>query len=137
MPFRGLIPDGTAIVSPLNPRMSFSRTLRRILGPVKPAGLVPLHICQDCRGDFVHDTAWEDETGRARRVYLRCGACGHARDVVVGPEAEAILNRALDRRFGELAEAADRLERENMNAWVDSFTGALRHDLIDAMDFSA
>jgi hypothetical protein len=116
--------------------MSFSRAVRRILGPVKPVGHVPLHVCQACRRDFVHPTGWKDEAGRARRVYLRCGACGHAREAVVGPDAEKLLTRALDKRFGMIAEAADRLEQELMADWVDEFAGALRHDLIDASDFS-
>lgn len=117
--------------------MSFSGRLRRFLGPVKPIGNVPLHVCQQCHRDFVHPTAWEDETGRARRVFLRCGACGHTRDVVVGPEGELLLKRAMDQRLGALTEAAERLERDNMTDWVDSFAGALRHDLIDATDFAA
>jgi hypothetical protein len=116
--------------------MSFSRAVRRILGPVKPVGDVPLHVCQACRRDFVHPTAWKDEAGRARRVYLRCGACGHAREAVVGPDGEKLLTRALDKRFGMIAEAADRLEQELMARWVDEFAGALRHDLIDASDFA-
>ena len=116
--------------------MSLSRRLRRILGPVKPVGHVPLHVCQECRRDFVHPTAWKDEAGRARRVYLRCGACGYTRDVVVGPEAEQLFKRAVDKRSGTIAAAADRLEQELMAGWVDSFAGALEHDLIDAADFS-
>lgn len=35
-----------------------------------------------------------------------------------------------------IANAADRLERERMEDWVEAFSGALERDLIDVADFA-
>jgi hypothetical protein len=90
------------------------RALRWLLGPKLPVGA--LHVCRLCGGDFVNPTRWDAEGPDLWRVGLRCGACGHERETIVGPTA------------------AD-LERENMASWVETFSAALRRDLIDAEDF--
>ena len=113
-----------------------ARAFRNLLGPRLP---VPgdLHVCVLCRGDCVNPTAW-DEVGEDRwRVVLRCGACGHEhrRELSHG-DAAGLLN-ALDRGYVSIEAAADRLERELMAAWAETFTAALSRDLIDAGDFRA
>jgi hypothetical protein len=101
---------------------------RRMFGPA-------LHICAACGGDFANPAAWE-ETGPANWVVsLRCGACGHERAVPVDGVAVRRFNRALDRGYKAIERAADRLERELMTAWVETFGAALARDLIDAADF--
>jgi hypothetical protein len=113
-----------------------ARAFRNLLGPRQPvAGDV--HVCVVCRGDCVNPVAW-DEAGDDRWwVVLRCGACGqeHARGLS-HDDAARLLN-ALDRGYLAIATAADRLERELMEIWAETFTAALRRDLIDAGDFRA
>jgi hypothetical protein len=44
-------------------------------------------------------------------------------------------HQALDAGFDAIARAAERLARERMAAWIESFRIALERDLIDAADF--
>jgi hypothetical protein len=109
------------------------RALRWLLGPKLPVGA--LHVCRLCGGDFVNPTRWDAEGPDLWRVGLRCGACGHERETIVGPTAAQLFDQALDKGFDRIAETADDLERENMASWVETFSAALRRDLIDAEDF--
>ena len=111
-----------------------ARALRTLLGPRLPlAGDV--HICSACLGDCVNPVAW-DEAGEQRwLVTLRCGGCGHEHVRALSHDDAARLLNALDRGYLAIETAADHLGRELMAAWVDTFTAALRRDLIDAYDF--
>jgi hypothetical protein len=122
----GALPDEAAGRLAVNDDM-----LRRLLGPGQPVGAAALHICARCRDDFVTPTRWEAEVNGLWRVHLRCGACGHERDTVVGPQAARMFDRALAKR----SEVLERVERERMTHWVDAFSIALERDLIDASDF--
>ena len=95
-----------------------------------------LHICAACGGDFANPAAWEEADPLTWVVSLRCGACGHERDVTVTKGAARRLNRALDRGYDAIERAAERLERERMAGWVEAFGAALQRDLIDAADFA-
>jgi hypothetical protein len=88
-----------------------------------------------CGDDFVSPAAWSFDDQGTRRVTLVCGACGHVRECTITPTSAALLEVAHANRLAHLAEAADRLERERMASWVESFTVALDRDLIDATDF--
>jgi hypothetical protein len=94
-----------------------------------------LHNCAACGGDFANPAAWEQADPLTWVVSLRCGACGHERDVTVGKGAARRFNRALDRGYNAIERAAERLERELMAGWVEAFGAALQRDLIDAADF--
>lgn len=79
--------------------------------------------------------AWSFAPDGTRRVVLSCGGCGHARESDVTPTSAALLEAAHANRLAHIGETADRLERERMSGWVESFTAALARDLIDATDF--
>jgi hypothetical protein len=111
------------------------RTIRRLLGPRLTPAPGRLHVCPDCGGDYVNPTSWDVEGRELWRVGLRCGGCGYERETVIGPELAEIFDRALDKGFNELTRTAERVERDNMTAWVDSFSTALQRDLIEPSDF--
>jgi hypothetical protein len=111
------------------------RNLSRFLGPKQPI-LGRLHICTGCGGAFVLLTGEliEEELGRWR-LGLRCGACGHRTEALVGPGDARGFQRTLEQQVEQIAAAADRLADEAMTSWVETFSVALERDLIDACDF--
>ena len=125
----GVHPDGRRPPAELTAAMPSILSLRgRLYGSV-------LHICAACGGDFANPTAWEEAGPAAWVVSLRCGACGHEYDVKVDEAAVCWFNRALDRGYDAIERAAERLRRECMAAWIETFRLALERDLIDAADF--
>lgn len=60
-----------------------------------------------------------------------------AEALAVTPTTAALLAAAHEVRVGQIAAELERLEREAMVTWADSFTEALHRDLIDAEDFVA
>lgn len=122
-------PDGRRSPRRLTAAMHSIVSLRgRMFGPA-------LHICAACGGDYANPAAWEEAGPAAWVVSLRCGACGHERDAHVDEAAARRFNRALDRGFNAIERAAERLERELMCGWIETFRLALERDLIDAADF--
>ena len=83
----------------------------------------------------MNPTRWDPEATEVWRVGLRCGACGYERETVVGPTVAQLFDKALDKGFDAIAKTADRVERENMTSWVETFSAALQRDLIDPADF--
>jgi hypothetical protein len=111
-----------------------ARAFRSLLGPRQPLPC-DIHVCAVCRNDCVNPVSW-DEAGEDRwRVVLRCGSCGHQHTRVLAQDEATRLLTALDRGYVEIETAAERLERELMEDWVETFCGALQRDLIDAGDF--
>jgi hypothetical protein len=111
-----------------------ARALRSLLGPRQPLPC-DIHVCVVCHRDCVNPVSW-DEAGEDRwRVLLRCGSCGHEHMRVLSHDDAAHLLTALDRGYIEIETAAERLERELMTDWVETFAAALGRDLIDADDF--
>jgi hypothetical protein len=98
-----------------------------------PGGIL---FCRECGGDWVNPTSW-DEDGPGWLVGLRCGACGHERAQVLTKSEAKRFNTSLDRGFAEISKAADKLERERMRSWVETFARALQRDLIGVDDFAA
>ncbi len=117
-------PDVTA---PLIPHM----LLRRRRDP-KPGAI---HVCHACAGDYVNPTYCEEEARDLWRVGLRCGACGYERETLIGNVLAEMYNRALDKGNAKIAATVARLDAESMAGYIETFTAALRHDLIDASDF--
>jgi hypothetical protein len=66
---------------------------------------------------------------------LRCGNCGHVRELVLGDAAAEELERILDRGVEEICRTLARIERERMEREADAWAVALQRDLIDASDF--
>jgi hypothetical protein len=111
--------------------------LHRLMGPKLPLPLPRLLcVCAACGADFVNPVRWITQEDGQRRVHLRCGACGLERDVVVTPTSAALLEAAHEARVAQIAQTLERLERDRMAAWADTFTQALERDLIDAADFT-
>ena len=113
----------------------FTEAMRSIVSLRERIFSPALHICAACGGDFANPAAWEEAGAAAWIVSLRCGACGHERDAHVDKAAARRFNRALDRGFDAIERAAERLERELMVGWIETFRVALERDLIDAADF--
>lgn len=111
-----------------------TRAFKALLGPREPLA-TDVHVCVVCRGDCVNPVAW-DEAGEDRwRVVLRCGACGNEDTRELSHDDAAGLLNALDRGYDAIQTAAERLERELLADWVETFSAALQRDLIDAGDF--
>jgi hypothetical protein len=110
------------------------RSFRRLFG-VQSGIRAQLHVCVRCEGEFVQATRWDDPVDGTRLVGLRCAACGHERETTADLTATALFHAAHSNSIEQLAETAERLARERMTAWVESFSGALERDLIDAADF--
>lgn len=110
------------------------RGLRRISRRWAPDA--DLTICRSCRADCVIPTAWMPQPDSSWWMYLRCGACGASRDVVVPDSAAQRYDADLDRGTHEIAAALRRLEREQMAEEADALATALRLDLLDASDFA-
>lgn len=115
--------------------MTMGRSLfRRLMGPKLPLpGL--LYLCAACGEDFANPVGWSAVEDGQRRVHLRCGACGFEREVTVTPTTAALLAAAHEARLAQITAELERLERDGMAAWADTFTQALDRDLIDAGDF--
>jgi hypothetical protein len=110
------------------------RSFRKLYG-VQTGVRAQLHVCGRCEGDFVQATRWDDVVDGARRVGLRCADCGYERETVADLTATALFKAAQANRVERLAETAEQLARERMNAWIERFADALERDLIDATDF--
>jgi len=109
-------------------------SFRRLFG-VQSGIRARLHVCVQCEGELVQATRWDEPINGTRLVGLRCAGCGHERETTADLTATALFRAAHTNGIEQLSEAAERLARERMSAWVDSFTGALERDLIDATDF--
>jgi hypothetical protein len=94
-----------------------------------------LHLCRDCRKEFVYPVTWTESGPDHWWLLLRCGACGTWRDVVTTNEAVTVFDQVLNEEIDVIRRAADRLERESQLAEADAFGVALRLDLLTADDF--
>jgi hypothetical protein len=112
-----------------------TRALKNLLGPRLPLPS-DIHVCACCARDFVNPVSWDAAGDERWVVALRCGGCGHERTREISRTEARRLDGSLDRGYDAIARAADRLERELMAAWVESFAGALERDLIDVADFA-
>jgi hypothetical protein len=95
-----------------------------------------LHFCPQCSADCVNPARTEPIDDDSWAVTLRCGACAHTRDVVIGNAEAARFDRDLDRGCAVIARSLEALERERMTDWADAFIGAVRRGLVDADDFA-
>jgi hypothetical protein len=78
---------------------------------------------------------WEEHGDHAWWMRLRCDACGHVRDAVVGNAQAHALADTLTRQARPLRAALGQLESECMAAELDRLRAALHRDLIDAREF--
>jgi hypothetical protein len=94
-----------------------------------------LHVCSCCRSDFVVPVDWEEADATHWWIRLRCGECGHVREVTVEDDLAQRFDRALDARMATLRSAVASIDREAMEHDLHTLIEALRRDLIDASDF--
>ena len=94
-----------------------------------------LNVCPCCRSDFVVPVDWEEADDTHWWIRLRCGECGHVREVTVEDDVAQRFDRALDASMVALRAAVASIDRDAMEHDLDTLIGALRYDLIDASDF--
>jgi hypothetical protein len=94
-----------------------------------------LHVCSCCRSDFVVPVAWEEADDTHWWIRLRCGECGHLREVTVEDVVAQRFDHALEASMVTLRAAVESSDREAMEHDLDTLIRALRYDLIDASDF--
>jgi hypothetical protein len=102
-----------------------------------------LHVCTVCAADTVYPEArvrtvhesWWREARTRWRLWLRCGACGGRREIVVGDARMQRFARRLERARAIMARAVAHSERLRMEAEASALAIALELDLIDAADF--
>jgi hypothetical protein len=94
-----------------------------------------LHVCAECRSDFVHALERHREGDARWQMLLRCGRCGGCREVVVSDDLVLRFDADVSRALAVIAGAAETLDHERMAEQAETFAAALRLDLIDAGDF--
>ena len=114
--------------------------LRSLVSPPQgAAALLPrpdaLEVCSRCGEDMVVPVLWEEHGDHAWWMRLRCGACGHVRDAVVGNAQADELADTLTRQARPLRAALGQLESDRIARELDQLRAALDRDLIDASDF--
>jgi hypothetical protein len=94
-----------------------------------------LDVCPQCGEDFVYPVTWAESGPAGWWLRLRCGGCGGWRDLVASNRAVEEFDRTLDAEMALIRAAADRLARESLSAQAETFSTALRLDLLGADDF--
>jgi hypothetical protein len=95
-----------------------------------------LDRCPECRRPAVCPMEWETDGEHHWLMQLRCGECGAWREVRVTNEDAKEFDLTLNRQAAQIQRALDQIDRERMEAELNTFVGALEHDLIDAADFA-
>jgi hypothetical protein len=115
------------------------RALVALRGPVWNAAAsdrkAPLQICASCSAEYACPMDWEPEDSHHWWIRLRCGECGHVREVVVDNRVAADFDAQLSWQTLKIERALARLDHERMVAEVEQFVTALACDLVDAGDF--
>jgi hypothetical protein len=94
-----------------------------------------LHVCIACDSELVQPEWWEEASGGAWQVGLRCPECETCREGVYSQRVvdgfDAVLNEGCD----QLAATYRRMVRDNLVAELERFAGALRAGAILPEDF--
>jgi hypothetical protein len=112
-----------------------SNWLSRALKRAQPPTEDDLHCCIACGKDYVNPVEWEPVTPEAWWIQLRCGECHMWREVTVTNQVAEQFDLELDRRADLIHRALAKLDRERMVQQVETMIGALRHGLIEPVDF--
>jgi hypothetical protein len=103
-----------------------SRRRRRARSqPARPGA--GLQVCSCCRSGFVVPVDWEEADDTHWWIRLRCGECGHVRDVTVEDDVAQRFDHALEARMATLRAAVASIDREAMEHDLHALTGALRY----------
>jgi hypothetical protein len=92
--------------------------------------------CTACGATFVHPVEWSPHDGESWWMLLRCGACGASREEIVPDAVAERYDRELDLHEHRMRRAAERLSHERLAEQAESFSTALKLDLIGAEDFA-
>jgi hypothetical protein len=95
-----------------------------------------LQVCPACRASFVHPVARSRLDAWRWSIALRCGECGHAREVVVADEVAARYEDDLRDAARAIARAVADADLKRLEREVEAFAAALDRGLIDAADFA-
>jgi hypothetical protein len=96
----------------------------------------PACACPACGSDALAIVEMHEHGLTRWWLRLRCGGCGGWRvEILDGPTAER-FHDDYESHIAEIKQAADRLDRERLEAEIDVFAEALARDLIDAADFA-
>ena len=112
--------------------------LRDLLGRfARPAHRLEsrLVLCVGCHADCVNPVSWHELGETDWWMRLRCGECGHVRELEATNEEARRFEHDLDLGMRQIASALFRLDRERMIADSEAITAALERDLIDPGDF--
>ena len=94
-----------------------------------------LHVCPDCRSEFVHPTEWSEAGSERWRVALRCPNCEWNGSGVFSQELVDWFDEQLDQGTDALVRDLKRLTRANMEEEIDRFVAALQANAILPEDF--
>jgi hypothetical protein len=103
-----------------------SRCRRRVRSrPDRPGA--GLQVCSCCRSDFVVPVDWEEGDDTHWWIRLRCGECGHAREVTVEDVVAQQFDHDLEARMATLRAAVASSDRKAMEHDLHTPIGALRY----------
>jgi hypothetical protein len=94
-----------------------------------------LHICPDCRSDFVHPVEWEESGREQWRVMRRCPVCEWTGEEIHSQEEVDLFDERLDDGTEILLRDLKRLAHANMVEEINLFVAALDADAILPEDF--
>jgi hypothetical protein len=94
-----------------------------------------LHVCSNCAGGLVHPLDWVEESPGRWRILMRCPDCDALREGVFGQALVERLDEELDRATASLLSDLKQLTQANMIDEIETFSRALRLDLIQPSDF--
>jgi hypothetical protein len=107
-----------------------------LIAPAPVAGDPLPQTCAACGADCACPLDWEPEDSEHWWIRVRCGECGHAREIVLENAAAAHFEVHLAWQSAKIERALDVLDRERMAAEIELFVAALDVDLVDAGDFA-
>ena len=93
-------------------------------------------VCPSCLRPFACPVEWDEDGDTHWWIALRCGECGHRREVTLANTDTARLEESLAEDALLIQRAAERFDAERMALEVDAFIFALGHDLIAPDDFA-
>ena len=94
-----------------------------------------LHLCVHCDSSLVYPVEWDEVTGEAWRVTLRCPECETFREGVFSQDSVDAFDEELDAGCEMLTSDLRRLARANMAEDTDRFAAALQAGAILPEDF--
>ena len=104
--------------------------------PTEPTAPAASCACPDCNSDAVALVGLEEHGPAHWWMQLRCGGCGHWREIVVDDRGADRFQHDYETHLMAIEDDLAALDAERMRVEAEVFAEALRRDLIDAADFS-